>query len=222
MTSPDPLLARLARLDTCAVSDALDQLGLPSGVNGLPALSAGRRIAGAAVTVQLDNDDGRPSRRHLCTAAVDASGPGKVIVIAHNGRTDVAGWGGILSRGASRNAVEGIVIDGACRDLDESRDLGLTIYGRAATAVTARSRVIETDWDVPVTVAGRSVAPGDLVLADGSGVVFLPLAHAEDVLGRAERIAARERLMVEQVERGLPMTEVMGADYETQLKDAGQ
>jgi 4-hydroxy-4-methyl-2-oxoglutarate aldolase len=161
----------------------------------------------------------QPARRHLCTAAVDAAGPGKVIVISH-GRTDVAGWGGILSMGAARNAVEGVVIDGACRDVDESRTFGLTVYAKAAVPVTARGRIQELDWNVPVAFGSVKVTPGDLVLADASGVVFVPLVRAEEIIALAEQIAAREKLMMAEVARGKPMSEVMGANYENMLAHA--
>jgi regulator of RNase E activity RraA len=148
---------------------------------------------------------------------VDASGPGNIIVIAHGGRTDVAGWGGILSRGARRNGVEGVVIDGACRDVDESREFDLPVYGKVGVPITARGRILEIDWNVPVNFAGIAVAPGDLVLADASGVVFVPIARAEEVIAAAERIVAKERLMAAAVDRGRRMAEVMGADYESML-----
>jgi 4-hydroxy-4-methyl-2-oxoglutarate aldolase len=210
-------VTRLRGLDTCAVSDSLDRLGLRGVALGLAALSVPHRIAGTAVTVQLGPDEGRPSKRHLCTAAVDASGPGNVIVIAHGGRTDVAGWGGILSRGARRNAVEGVVIDGACRDLDESRELGLAVYAKAAVPLTARGRILELDWNIPIHIAGVAVAPGDLVLADSSGVVFVAAARAEEVLALAEQVVAKERLMAAEIDRGLPLAQVMGQSYESML-----
>jgi len=80
------LIERLFRLDRCAISDALDQLGIDGVAFGLRAVSGARRIAGRAVTVKLGETNGQPTKRHLCTAAVDASG-----VIAHEGRLDVAG-----------------------------------------------------------------------------------------------------------------------------------
>lgn len=211
----DPILERLGALDSCAVSDALDRLKLSGVAVGLRALSGDRRIRGRAVTVALGPADDTPSPRHLCTAAIDASGPGAVIVIAHNGRTDVAGWGGILSYGAVSRQAEGVVIDGACRDLDESRAYGLAIYGLAAVPVSARTRIVERDWNCPVVIGGVAVAPGDLVLADGSGVVFVPQQRAREVVALAEDIARREAAMTEAIRSGAPMTTVMGRSYET-------
>lgn len=214
----DDLVQRLARLDACAVSDAMDAAGVTSAVLGIRALSTDRRIAGRAVTVRLGPDTGIKAKRHLCTAAVEASGPGSIIVVAHNGRTDVAGWGGILSLAAKQNGVEGVIVDGACRDLDESREMGLPVYAQASVAVTARSRIIEEDWNVPVTIAQRTVTPGDYVIADASGVVFVPADIAPSIILAAERIAERERLMAAAVRAGKPVSEVMGASYENMLK----
>jgi 4-hydroxy-4-methyl-2-oxoglutarate aldolase len=214
----ESLIERFKKLDTGAVSDALDRLELRGAVASLRALSEPKRIAGIAITVQLDRDNGTAARRHLCTAAVDASGPGNVIVIAHNGRTDVAGWGGILSLGAVERKVEGVVIDGACRDLDESRDLKLPLYGRAAVPVTARGRIVETAWNEPVMIDGCKVSPGDLVIADASGVVFVPRESAAEVIEIAEQVMMRERAMSDAVRAGKPMVEVMGAKYETMLQ----
>ena len=211
-------VGRLAALDTCAVSDALDSLGLPGPALGLHAVSGDRRIAGRAVTVDLVEADGISiAPRHLCTAAVDASGPEKVIVVAHHGRTHVAGWGGVLSAGAVARGSEGVIVDGAVRDLDEARQFGLTLYASTSVPVTARKRIIERAWDVPVDIAGVRVEPGDYVLADGSGVVFVSHERVEEVLGIAESIADKERQMLVRVRSGEPMATVMSANYETML-----
>jgi regulator of RNase E activity RraA len=216
----DPLISRLSKLDSCAVSDALDRAKIKGVLLGLTQLSTTNRIVGKAVTVRLGPDDGRPVKRHLCTAAVEASGPGDIIVIAHKGRIDAAGWGGILSLGAKERKVEGIVIDGACRDIDESRELGLPVYGKAAVPVTARGRVIEYEWNAPVELAGVTVSAGDLVIADGSGVAVIPKIRAAEIVGTAERIAAKERLMAADVRAGRPVSEVMGTNYEKMLQES--
>ncbi|MBY6537722.1 RraA family protein [Rhodococcus sp. BP-349] len=209
---------RLAALDTCAVSDALDALRLPGAALGLHAVSGERRIAGRAVTVDLVEAEGAGAApRHLCTAAVDASGPDTIIVVAHHGRSHVAGWGGVLSAGAVARGSEGVIVDGAVRDLDEARQFGLTVYAATSVPVTARTRVVERAWDVPVEIAGVRVEPGDYVLADGSGVVFVPRDRIDEVLAIAERIAAKEALMLARVREGESMATVMSADYETML-----
>jgi regulator of RNase E activity RraA len=188
-----------------------------------------RRIAGRAVTVMLELNTPELQQqlaargekpRHLCTAAVDASGPDDVIVVANGGRQNVAGWGGTLSLGAQVRGIEGVVVDGACRDADEAIDLGFAVYASAAVPLTARGRIVEVAWNQPVPFGGLTVSPGDLVLADSSGVVFIAAAQAEQVIEVAEEIAARERAMADAVRDHRPMSEVMGASYERLLERA--
>jgi regulator of RNase E activity RraA len=149
---------------------------------------------------------------------VEAAGPGTIIVVAHEGREDVAGWGGLLSLAATIREVEGVVVDGACRDIDESRELDLPVFARSAVPVTARSRIEETGWNIPVKLSGIPVSPGDLILADGSGIVAIPSELAEAVIGIAETIVQKERRMIADVRSGKRISDVMGTDYETMLR----
>jgi regulator of RNase E activity RraA len=79
--------------------------------------------------------------------------------------------------------------------------------------------VYEQAYDCPIEIAGVRVEPGDFVLADSTGVVFVPADRVEDIVTRAERIAAKERLMVEALRRGERITDVVGRDYEVMLEE---
>lgn len=205
--------------DTPTISDALERHGLAGAAPGLAAVTVARPLEGRVVTVQLGPVEGaaRPAR-HLCTAAIDASGTGDVIVVANGGRIDCAGWGGLLSLAAHRRGIAGVIVDGACRDVDEAAALGLPVYARAAVPVTARGRVAEVSWGEPVEVCGVAVRTGDRVFADGSGVVFVPAARAHDVLAGAGEIAAREAALAAAIRAGSPVSEVMGASYESLVR----
>jgi regulator of RNase E activity RraA len=215
----DDFAARLARLDSCAVSDALDKLGLPGAVSGIERLSTDRRIAGRVLTVKLDRDDGRAAAsRHLGTTAIEAARPGDVIVVEQRTGVDAAAWGGVLSLGASLKGVAGVIVDGPVRDVDEARQHDFPVFARQATARTARGRVVETGTNVSISVGDVTVSPGDFVVADGSGIVFVGAADVERVIDAAEAIAAREGAMVDALRSGTPITQVMGKNYETMLK----
>jgi regulator of RNase E activity RraA len=210
-------IERLARLDTCAVSDALDRLGMSRIASGIGSLTGPHKVAGRVVTVKLVAALGRTSKQHLATAAIEAAGPGDVLVIEHRSRDDCAGWGGILSRAARARRIEGTIVDGAVRDVDESREIGYPVFARGAVPATARGRVHEAAWNIPVEIGGVTVHPGDFVIADGSGVVFVSKSRIGEVLVAAEEIAARERAMAEAVESGKPVSGVMGREYEAML-----
>jgi regulator of RNase E activity RraA len=224
----DDIAKRLLALDTCAVSDTLDKLGLAGCVTGLAPLSTPRKIAGRVRTVKLvatnavpaahaSKDGGAP--RHLGTTAIEAAEAGEVIVVEQRSGIDAGSWGGILSLGAKLRGVAGVIADGPVRDVDEARGLEFPVYGRSATARTARDRIVEAGTDVPVAIGGVTVNPGDYALADGSAVVFLAAADAARVVETAEAIAAREAAMAQALRAGRRITEVMGASYEHMLKD---
>ena len=213
------LVDRLSRLDSCAVSDALDKLGLTGTVTGLHRFSTDRRISGRVVTAKLEKDDGRPAAsRHLGTTAIETAQRGDVIVVEQRTGIDAAGWGGNLSLGAKLRGVAGVIVEGPARDVDEGRMHDFPVFARSHTARTARGRIVEVGTNVPISVGDVAVSPGDYVVADGSGVVFVGQADIERVLDAAEVIATRESMMVDQLRKGSPISQVMGKSYETMLK----
>lgn len=214
---------RLRHLDACAVSDALDRLGIDGQVaSGLAAQSTTRKVAGKVVTFRLVPAGQAPKSsgpvRHLGTTAIERAQPGEVIVVEQRTGIDAGCWGGILSLGAKVKGIAGVVADGPVRDIDEARAYELPVYCRSLTARTARSRVEEASVNEPVCIGGVTVHPGDLVIADGSGVVFIPADRAEAVIAAAEHIAGREAAMAKDLLAGRAVTEVMGKDYEFMLR----
>ena len=222
MANVDDLVKRLQRLDVCAVSDAMDKLGLPPSVSGLTQQSTQQRIAGKVVTyklvpaAQVPAHTGAP--RHLGTTAIEAAQPGDVIVIEQRTGLDAGSWGGILSLAAKLREVAGVVVDGPVRDIDEARAYDFPVYARGLTARTARSRVAEAFTNQPVRIGEVTVCPGDFVIADASGVVFIAAADIERVLQAAEMIVGREAAMAQALRDGQPVSHVMGAAYEHMLK----
>lgn len=207
------LVERLGRLDACAVSDALDRLGQPGAVLGLRRMGTrATRLAGRVITVQVGPRRDHVAAPHLGSRAIMAAGPGDVVVMANSGRPDVSAWGGLLSLAASRRGLGGVVVDGACRDVDEAEELGFPVFARAAVTLTARGRIVEESFGEPVAVGPVRVATGDLVIADGSGVVFVAQERAEEVVSLAEAISDREAAMADALRTGESIVDVMHDD----------
>jgi 4-hydroxy-4-methyl-2-oxoglutarate aldolase len=214
----DDILIRLRRLDTCAISDALDRHGLAGAVGGLAARSVRQRIAGRIRTVKLGiATPGVTAAKHLCTTAIEQAEPGDVIVVEQRTGLEAAGWGGILSTGARVKGLSGVIVEGPARDVDEALELGFPVYSRSATARTARGRIVEVATGEPIQVGEFIVNAGDYVVADSSCVVFVKAADIERVVETAEQIAAREAAMAKAALAGQPIGTVMGADYEKML-----
>ena len=117
--------------------------------------------------------------------------------------------------------VTGVVIDGCCRDLDEIESLELPVFSRGAVPSTARGRYQQTALNEVISVDGIRVRPGDYVVADGSGVVFVPRDRADDIISAAEEIAGREAVLAKRLTSGEPPREVLGSEYERMISSDG-
>lgn len=225
----DIAIQRLRRLDACAVSDALDKLGLPGAVTGLPLRSAGAggnsRIAGRAITMKVGPGQPPPGPpKHLGCTAIGLGGPDHIIVVEQRSGVEAGCWGGLLTLGAKVRGLAGVVADGPLRDVDEAIAYEFPIYSRSLTARTARGRVVELGTQIPVTIGAEvggqvTVHPGDCVLADRSAVIVIAAADIERVLDAAEMIVAKEAAMAKAILSGTPIGEVMGGNYEHMLEN---
>jgi regulator of RNase E activity RraA len=203
------LLDAFAALDSCAVSDALDTVGLPAGVGALPPMWGVPTVVGLAVTVQVEPYEPGPAGPHLAVSAVAGAGPHDVMVVANDSRTDVSCWGGLLCLGAQLRGVRAAVVDGACRDVAEAHELGFPVYARASVPVTARGRLRQRSTGEPVVIAGVPVEPGDVVVADSTGVAFVPRARAAEVLELASAVQEREHAIAADLHAGVPLPRAM-------------
>jgi 4-hydroxy-4-methyl-2-oxoglutarate aldolase len=210
-------LLRLASHDTPTVSDALERTGRLGTITGLTRVTTQTRIVGVAVPMQLGPAGAETPSHHLGARAVEDADEQSVIVVA-GGSRECGGWGGLLSRAAQVAGVRGVLVDGLARDVDEAAEIGFPVFARGVTPLTARGRQVEVSCGEPVVVEGVTVAPGDLVLADGSGVVVVPADAADEVLDAADEIARREAQMVARLQAGEPASAVMGRSYETMVQ----
>jgi len=196
------ILDRYRVLSTSTISDALDKLGLVGAVEGLTPLDADTDIAGQAFTVAY-----LPAGHKGGTVGdfLDDLGPGDVIAIDNRGRTDCTVWGNIMTEVAKSRGIEGTVIDGVNRDLQESREYDYPIWSRRGHMRTGKDRVTLQAVSVPICLGTVRVDPGDLIRADGNGVVVVPLAHVNPVLQTAEAIEEKENAILSEIRKGTPL-----------------
>ncbi len=215
----EAIIERVAKLDSCAFSDALDSLHLKGATWGVRPQWPCPKIAGRAVTIKIKPAGLEQPKQHLGTAAIEAAQPGDIIVIDNAGQPQFSCWGGLLSLSAKLKGLSGVVIDGATRDIDEARELAFPVYARGVVPMTARGRVVQESYNQEVQFAGVQCRPADLVLADGSGIIIVPREKEEEIVTAAEAIYQKEQEMADGIRKGhsgLEVLEKLG--YEQMLK----
>ena len=198
----DPNVERAAKLDTATLSDALDRHGILGQCYKVKPRSSDFRMAGRAWTLLYGPAASPPG---TVGDYLDDVPPGSVIVLDNGGREDVTVWGDILTELAHRKGVAGTVIDGINRDVALCLELGYPVYSRDSWMRTGKDRVQVEATQVPVTIGGARVCPGDLLRGDADGVVVIPKEHEDKVLAAAEEIQAAEDAIRASVRGGMSL-----------------
>ena len=192
-------------LSSAEVSDALDYFGLPGSAPGLMPVAGPRRLFGPAFTVRFGPvDSAQPG---TVGDYLDDIPAGSVAVLDNAGRPDCTVWGGIMSQLAAHRAVAGTVVHGVCRDTDEADTAGYALFALGRFMRTGKDRVQVDAVGEAVSVAGVRVSPGDIVVADQDGVVFVPAGRAAQVFERARAMQAVELRIVAAALDGMPLAE---------------
>lgn len=201
----DDAVAVLRAHGTCAVSDALDMLGLgATGLSGLVRQSGigTGTVAGPAYTLRFDPVE--PGQPGPAGEFIDAVPPGAVVTVA-GGHTHCTVWGDLLALTAVRNGVAGTVIDGMCRDVGAIRETGYPLWSLGSYMKSGKHRVRLAAIQEPVTLRGTRVRPGDLVVCDDSGCLTVPPGALDDVAATVLRIDAAEREIRADLAAGAPL-----------------
>ncbi|MFN5540779.1 MAG: RraA family protein [Betaproteobacteria bacterium] len=211
---------RFAKLATSNLSDALDQLGIAhQAVAGIVPQWGRTKVIGRAVTIRMTAAGAVPSGAHLGVDAIAACEPGDVIVVDNRGDLHNNCWGEILSMGARQKGVSGVVVDGAVRDVDACESFGFAVHARGTVPTTARGRIVQEAWNVPVRLGNAAVRSGDVIVADVNGVVVIPVEKLDAVLAAADEILAKEEAMLSALRAGESILEVdKRFGYETMLQ----
>jgi regulator of RNase E activity RraA len=211
---------RLNALATSNLSDALDRVGIARcAVHGIIPQWGRTKIVGRAMTIRMIAAGAVPAVAHLGVDAIFNSEIGDIIVIDNRGDPHHNCWGEILAMGAKQKGVSGVVVDGAVRDVDACEVFGFPVHARATVPSTARGRIVQEAWNIPVRLGDAPVRPGDVVVADVNGVVVIPIERLKEVVDAAEEIMAKELAMIEALQAGESILEVdKRFNYEQMLR----
>jgi RraA family protein len=189
------LVAALAEMVTPHLSDNMSRLqGAAAAIR--PMHGGGAKLAGPALTVRVP-----PGDNLMVHKAIDIAAPGDVIVVDAAGMLEQAIIGDIMTSLAAKRGVAGFVIDGAIRDAAELAARPFPVYARGVTH-RGPYKNGPGEINVPVSIGGMVVRPGDIIVGDGDGVVAVPQADAQAVLAAAREQKKKEEASLAAIAAG--------------------
>ena len=199
----DEIREMFLSVSTANISDAMHRKG---AMNGVFSLLGDVKMAGRAITVQtFAGDWAKP------VEAIDRAMPGDVIVINNDGGTHVAPWGELATMSCVVKGLSGVVIDGAVRDVDDIRTIGLPVFARAAVPNAGEPKGFG-EINAEISCAGQIVRPGDWVIGDESGVVVVQKERAYEIARRALEVKKTESRIREEIRRGKTLAQIAALD----------
>ena len=190
---PASLLKAFRGVVVAHLSDSMNRM---PAAQGLRAMHKGGQMLGQALTVRVP-----PGDNLMVHKAIDIALPGDIIVVDAGGEITIAIIGDIMSSLAAKRGLAGMVIDGAIRD---SSELGQNRFPVYARGVTHRGPYKNGpgEINVPVSIGGMVVSPGDIVVGDSDGLVAISLADAPTVIKLAKAKAKEEAAILANIAKG--------------------
>ncbi|KAA3515545.1 RraA family protein [Agrobacterium rosae] len=171
-----------------------------------PVVQVGRTLVGTAITVAIPATDST-----LLHHAVSVIRPGDFLFVDRLGDDRHACIGGGVAFAIKTAGAMGVVIDGPCTDVEEIIELGMPLWSRGVSGITTRLNDLGGSLNLPISCGNVPVMPGDIVIADASGILVIPVDEAEEVLQEAEARQARAGRNKGKIEAGEKLGDLSGA-----------
>ncbi len=176
----------------------------------------GAQVCGPAATVECPPGDNLMLHHAVATAE-----PGVVIVATLGAYVLTGAWGEILTVAAQAKGVNGLVVDGAVRDIEAIAEHRFPVFSRGL-AIGSCTKERMGRLNIPVVLGGVTVCPGDLVIGNADGIVILERARVDQIYRAAMARRSREAELMEQLRAGKTTIELLKLPALVKGEVAGQ
>jgi 4-hydroxy-4-methyl-2-oxoglutarate aldolase len=171
------------------------------------------RITGAAITSY-----NYPGDNLMIHAALRVAEKGQILVLTNGGDSQGALWGELAATFAAKKGIAGVVVDGPIRDVDALSEIGLPVWSTSISPTHPEKRG-PGSVNIPIVVDGVLVESGDVIVADGDGVLAIPQAQLGRAVSGARERALKEAAILQRIEVGEELFDIMG--IASALRQAG-
>lgn len=206
---PKHVVEGFQSIGTSTIADVLDEMGLKGIMYGMRPMRPGARVVGPAITVkEVSGELGTYTAEDFPIGTVIESAELGDVLVFDNAGKEISTWGGLATTAAKVRGVAGVVVDGGCRDADQTVEMGFPVFSRHITPTPARTRIKILEVNAIILCGRTRVCPGDVIVADRTGVVVVPLKKADQILERATAVEKTETQFVDALKKGKTFNEM--------------
>lgn len=189
----DPLLGRVSAVGTSSLSDAMDSLAICGVTTGIYRRSGRGCAVGYAETITSETGElGAFDEGDFSVFSIFNDMPRNGMLVIALAGAEISSFGGLAGLILRERGAAGAIIDGACRDIDEIIETGITVASRHVTPRGGRGRVRVIRCGDPVVCGGVTICSGDVIIVDETGVIAIPRDRVEEVMEIAESIEKKD------------------------------
>jgi 4-hydroxy-4-methyl-2-oxoglutarate aldolase len=211
MNEQHPQLAFIESLFTPLVSDTMDRMGISGqifdrSIQSIP-FDSSLKVAGFAYPCRVV-----PTNEYIeidkLLEMIDSIPKNAIVLVAADNDIDAALWGGLMSSRAIARGARAAIVNGGVRDFEQIAQLGFPVFGTYRTVTDIRRRGFMHSYNVPITIGGVCVSPGDLIFGDANGVVSIPQTMIAGLMNELDATLTGETKTALGLEQGMPATEL--------------
>ena len=188
------LIDKFKNIPSSIISDVSGRTNVLN--NKIKPVWKGAKLCGPAFTVYTEAGDNL-----TCHKAIELAKKGDIIIINAESFTDASVWGELMSISSMYKGIGGIIIDGACRDINEISELQFPVFAKAVSPRACLKNKIGT-INHPIICNGVTISPGDILVGDTDGVVCIPQAESKTILAKALKKLEKENILKQKLNQG--------------------
>jgi len=196
------IISQLSKFGVAMIADSMGRYGAMKPY--IRPVASGMRIAGPAFTVQTYRSDNL-----MIHIALELAQEGDILIVDSGEVTNAGLWGELMTTMALKKKLGGIVTDGAIRDSEEIIGSKFPVFSKSISPLGGFKESLGS-VNVPISCGGVVVDPGDIIIGDDDGVAVIPKNKAEEILKTCEETLKKEQLVIEGIENGRTLFELLG------------